>query len=318
MDALQGGSKRSQLRAATSGQGEGVEPNPSSATQSKVAQVSALIAGGPAPAGKKAIARDDEPPREEWDEEGDEEPPARKHSSDEGAEDDPAGDGEEGDEEGDEGDARPSTIDDVAKKLGLSRKELNAVEVEVNGDKMTLGELKAKLPELVKLDSVRAEWEESRDKQGLEVLDARRRVYALVEAFPPGSIPPALMGRIEADHQETLKREAAMLHSARPEWADPTFREASLKGMAEVASKYGITLGDLRSVSDHRQLLLLQDFAKLQSKVDKARADARRQSLGGDAPMGREGAAVAPNNQRSRVRSNSQKAQEVARMLRSR
>lgn len=316
MDVQQGGSKREQLKSATRQQEGRDEPNPGASQLSKLAQVAALVNGtpAPAPAGKRAIARDDEPPREEWDEDTpeDEPPPRAPTGEEDEAPDDDAGEGEPDD------DAGPGTIDDVAKRLGLTRKELNAVEVEVNGDKMTLGELKAKLPELVKLDQSRAEWEESRDKQGLEVLDARRRVYALVEAFPAGSIPPALMQRIEADHSETLKREAAMLHSARPDWADPTYREASLKGMAEVAGKYGITLGDLRSVSDHRQLLLLQDFAKLQAKVDKARTDARRQSLGIDSPMSRESASTQPTNQRSRARSNAQKGAEVARMLRSR
>lgn len=188
--------------------------------------------------------------------------------------DDDAAEGPQDAPEGD--DLGPGTLDDVAKKLGLTKAELNAVEVAVGHERMTLGELKAKLPELAKLDKSRAEYEEGKGEWELQRIDSLRRISAIVERFPPGAVPAQVLSAIEADHAHNRARESALLTTARKEWADPVFAANERQRMIALANRYGITAGEVSSIMDHRQVLLLQDYAALQAKFDTLKAQAKR------------------------------------------
>src|SRR5262245_52258654 len=80
-------------------------------------------------------------------------------------------DGEHDDGEGEQhGDDDSVTLDDLARHAGLTAQELNKLPVRVGPDSMTFGELKAKLPDLAKLEQSRAEFEERRDLAELELI----------------------------------------------------------------------------------------------------------------------------------------------------
>lgn len=175
----------------------------------------------------------------------------------------------------------PVTIDDLADQLGLTRKELNSVTVQVGADTMTLGELKAKLPELAKLAGDRVKWETERDDWGLQRVDAQRRLEALISEIPREAVSPGLMQRLEAQYQETRQKEAALLVSARPEWGDPTHVAKQRERLGALAGKYGITRAELNAIVDHRQLLILDDFAKLQERLETAMGGAARRPIEG-------------------------------------
>lgn len=190
---------------------------------------------------------------------------------------------DEGRKEGDDADEgaegsrnEPATLDDVAKRLGLSKSELNAVEVAVGHERMSLGELKAKLPELARLDKSRTEHDDAKSNWELQRIDSLRRIGAIVERFPPGSVPQPLLAAIEADHAHNRQRESDLLATARKEWSDPVYAATERKSMTALANRYGITAGEVGSIMDHRQVLLLQDFAALQAKFDAIKAQARR------------------------------------------
>lgn len=174
------------------------------------------------------------------------------------------------------------SLDDIAKALGLSRTELNAVEVQIGPHKMSLGELKAKLPELVKLEDSRLEFEQRREVVELEQIDAHRRILALVDTIPRESIPPALLRHLEAQHLETRDREASLLMQARPQWQDPKYSTAEKEAMTKVGRRYGFSNAELASIVDHRQVLLLQDFSHAIARIDAAKLAARKVEPGSD------------------------------------
>jgi len=250
------------------------------------AQAAALIAG-------KAEAEPPAPPGEDFDDsdpadiEGDEDAPGKAPAGDE------AGDEDDGDA-GREEHGQLLTVDDAAKRLGLTRQEFNALQVQVGADSMTLGELKAKLPELMKLDSGRAELDDARGTWELERIASYRNLSAIIDALPKNAFTAGLLRQLEAQHETNRTRELESLHFARPRWSDPNYATAARGKILAVAKEYGFSRTEVEGLMDHRQVLLVQDFADLREKVRSSRDQARKLSEGGaERPSGQKGAASA-------------------------
>lgn len=212
--------------------------------------------------------------------------------------------------------AEPRSLDDVAELAGLTRGQLNAIPVQIGDKVLTLGELKAKLPELAKVDATRAELEEQRGTIELRRVDTERRMRALLDAAPPGALRE-LESRMEAAHSATMQRESELLLSARREWAEPTYREAERTRMAKVAKRYGFEPAEIGAMVDHRQVLLLQDFARLTERMEEIKAAARKTTettplKGGAETIARTGAAQSSTR---RASSQAEKASAAARIL---
>ena len=239
---------------------------------SLASRAAALIAGqdDPAPQGDddaagdaahdtpplRGPARDDEPPDEpEQPAEGDEEGEA---------------------DDGDGGDAPPASLDDVAKRLGMTRQEFNAIPVQVGGDTLTLGELKAKLPELARLDKDREALDDERGNWELERVASYRNINAIVDQLPRGAITQGVLRQLEQQHENTRNRELENLHFARPRWADPTYSEGARQKILAVAKSYGFSRVEIEGLMDHRFILWAQDDAELREKVKQSRDAARK------------------------------------------
>jgi hypothetical protein len=228
--------------------------------------------------------------------------------------------GDQGDENEDEGkhddDATP-TLDDLAAHAGLSTADLNKLPVKLGaGVTLTLGEMKGRWSELVKLDETRAEFEDRKQQQELDAIDAHRRIRAIVDAFPAGSVPPQVMARINAQHNESMAREADLLHKARPEWRDAKYAAAQRDSMYALGKKYGFSQAELASIPDHRQVLLLQDFARALARQDAAKAAARRVEPGTDKRPGAETQRAAIDTTRRGTGSRKQEvSSKVARLI---
>jgi hypothetical protein len=204
-------------------------------------------------------------------------------------------------DQGEHADDATPTLDDLAEHAGLTAADLNKLPVKVGGGvTLTLGEMKSRWSELVKLDTVRAEFEERQQAQELDAIDAHRRIRAIVDAFPAGSVPPQVMQRLEAQHTETMAREAGLLHKARPEWRDAKYAAALRTALLSLGKRYGFTAAELASVADHRQVLLLQDFARELQRRDDAKAAARRVDPATDKRPGQETQRAAIDQSRPR------------------
>jgi hypothetical protein len=182
--------------------------------------------------------------------------------------DDGAGDGAPG--------GKPASLDEAAKQLGMTRQEFNAIPVQVGAESMTLGELKARLPDLLKLDQNREQLEDARGTWELERISAYRNLNAIIDALPKNAHTAGMLNALERQHEQNRNRELQSLHFARPRWADATYATGAREKMTAIARDYGFTKAEVQGVMDHRQVLLLQDFAELREKVKASRDAARK------------------------------------------
>ena len=243
------------------------------------AQAAAIIAGKPDPLKTRRPAQaDPDPDPDEGDEGTDEDLQQQRGQAGEGPELDEEGEeGEEGDGDGSaDPDGKPASLDDVAKRLGMTRQELNSIPVQIGAESMTLGELKAKLPELVKLDQSREELDDERGTWELERIGSYRNLQAIIDQLPKNPQTVGMLRQLDAQHERNRERELENLHFARPRWADPTYATGARAKMTAVAKEYGFTAVEVGSVMDHRQVLLLQDYAELREKVKASRDSARK------------------------------------------
>jgi len=250
------------------------------------AQAAALIAGKPA---HVPGTFDAHPPEEEDHED-----------EDGGGEEGRAPGGHEGAAEDEEeaGEAEragpPQSIDDAAKALGMSRKDFNALTLQVGSESMTLGQLKDKLPEVLKLDRARDELDDERGMWELERIGQYRRLSAIIDALPKNAQTAGLLRQLEAQHESTRARELETLHFARPRWSDPNYATAAREKITSLAKEYGFSRTEVEGLMDHRQVLLVQDFADLRERVRSSRDAARKLAEGSaERPSGQKGAAGA-------------------------
>jgi hypothetical protein len=138
---------------------------------------------------------------------------------------------------------------------------------------------------------------------------------AVVDAFPPGSVPASVLRAIEARHTATRNREAGLLHSARPQWGDPKYAAGQREAMTQVMEKYGFTATELATVIDHRYVLAMQDFAALHAKLEALKAAGKRASEPGDTKPGQNKAPTANDTKQPGGFKRTQQAARVAGIL---
>jgi hypothetical protein len=209
-------------------------------------------------------------------------------------------------------------MEDVARALKLKASELNKVAVTVDGGRVTLGELKAGWSKVAKLDQERAEFDERVTTTQLEQIDAHRRLMAIIDELPPQGLPPAVLQRVNQQYEQDKRAQAALLTKARPEWGDAKYVEKERGAMLDLAKRYGFTPAEIGSILDHRQILLLQDFARAQARIDAAKGAARKVDLAGNKPLAQEAgrAAFASRTEQQQGKSNkSQLARRVADLI---
>lgn len=258
---------------------------------------------------------------------GDDDPRDREPGRDGGPGDDDGGDdgADEGEPAGaDEGELAdegagdvPTSLDDAARRLNMTRQELNKLPVQVGDQTMTLGELKAKLPELLKVGADREKLSDERGEWELEKVSAHRNIRALVDMLPPQAVTPQVLRELNRQHETTRSRELEALHAARPQWADSTYATGQRDAMLKLAQRYGIGRAEVQSVMDHRQLLLLQDFAALTARVAAGKDAGRKVGEGaGEPKRPAQGAPAEPtNSQRGKV-TREDMARRVSRIIR--
>jgi hypothetical protein len=119
------------------------------------------------------------------------------------------------------------------------------------------------------LEDDRGQWE-------LERVGAYRNLQALIDQLPRNAMTQGLLRQMEAQHESSRERELESLHFARPRWSDPAYATGARQKMTALAREYGFTQVEVASVMDHRQVLLLQDYAELREKVKSSRDMARK------------------------------------------
>lgn len=198
---------------------------------------------------------------------------------------------------GEGGEGEPLTIEGVAEKLGISNAELNKVKLKVGPDELTLGELKAALPKVAKLEQEREEFTETQNNWSLQRLEEERTLLTVYDQLE-GTLPPRAIEAIRGYIQKQESRERALLHSARPKWSDPQYKEGQLSKMADAAAKYGVNVAEIKAINDHRIILMLEDFAAMKAKIEAAKEAARKVAGDGVRPPGQAGAGEIRSNRK--------------------
>ena len=80
------------------------------------------------------------------------------------------------------------------------------------------------------------------------------------------TMPPELIGKAQADIQQTLQREHHLMLEAIPAWKDKTQFDLGRGAIHELASEYGAEKL-VAGVSDHRIVKMLNDFAQLKAAI---------------------------------------------------
>lgn len=122
------------------------------------------------------------------------------------------------------------------------------------------------------------------------------------------------MERLEAQHEETLRREAGLLNTARPDWANQTYATEAREKISAFAKRYGFSKAEIAGLNDHRMVLFAQDFAALSERYEALKSGAKRVDPATDKRLGRETAAVPRHMEQNRRRapSRAELAQRVA------
>jgi hypothetical protein len=281
--------------AAADPDDSGPAPRPSSGKNDLAGRAAAIIAGKVDPGAKAAgdRAADDAADEAGQVDGGDDaEQLGQQRAADDPGDDDDTDDDDEDPDGDDAGPGPVANLDDAAKRLGMTRQEFNAIPVQVGGASLTLGELKAKLPELLKLDARAAELDDARGGWELERVASYRNIHAILDALPRGAVNPQVLHTLQRQHEETRTHELEALHFARPKWADATYSTGAREAIATMAKDYGFSRAEINGLMDHRMVLLAQDYAELRAKVKESRDSARKvNEPGANRPTGQAGAA---------------------------
>ena len=248
---------------------------PSGDNLAVVDQVNDLIAGEqPAPV-------DDEPKREGEAETVEQQPLPEADPGVAAEADQPEGDTPDDEQpEGDAGDEdKPVTFKELAESMGVEPKELYGVEFPLgNGESVTLGDMKDAYKAHQTLVAEREDYEAKKLQSEQEMMVANRQLQQLMTlGVKSGTVTQELLETANAVHQETMRRENALLTRAIPEWQDPQVRSADWQAMVDHVEGYGKSEAWLKSIGDHVSLKILHDAVKYQNRVKAAANGQRKQ-----------------------------------------
>lgn len=165
---------------------------------------------------------------------------------------------------------QPLTVKDLAKKLGLSAKELyEQVTLDVNGSPMTLGEFKDRAKELQRADKLLTDAETQRIDSENAVLRGKQEL-AYLEAKLGRQPTQAEREEAAKARDDYIERENRRAIEAIPDWSDAAVQRNDIKAMSQLLRSYGFTDADIGNVVDHRHVKLLRDYSVLRERLKSA------------------------------------------------
>lgn len=191
--------------------------------------------------------------------------------SPEGADSDGSSDTDsEGDETGDEGaeDLEPLTVSQIAEEMGIEPAEVyERLQVSIGEDSMSFGEFKDRAKDLLKSDKLLADATTAHDETTVEVDSLRRGISVAVRQL--GRLPTdAEVQQGNEEYQTYLRGEAAAVLTVIPAWKDPPQAAKEHGDIQKLMAGYHFRASEVANVTDHRQLRLLNDYAKLKARID--------------------------------------------------
>lgn len=200
--------------------------------------------------------------------------------------------------------AKPETLDDLAKRLNVDPADLYAIKVpRANGEPLTLGALKDRFDEWAGLDAERIAWNEERTQRDNELHLARQELEELLATLPKEHVSQEALQKAASKVQQRIKSERARTLDAIPQWRDEERRTQELTGIANMLKEYGLPENYLSTVYDHRIMRFLRDAHLRMEQVRRALAAIERKPTKQSGASKASGAARKPSNAKSAQRS---------------
>ncbi len=152
------------------------------------------------------------------------------------------------------------------------------ISIANSDDKITVGELKNRYQDLQGVEKMRAETESARDEFRREQMVLRQQFETLASMLPKESITPELVQQAEQLVSEGVEAERRRTLQVLPEWADQATEQAARKAIFETELQgYGLSLGEVQMLQDHRLLKYLADKTATSKRLQVIKAEPERQ-----------------------------------------
>lgn len=168
--------------------------------------------------------------------------------------------------------AKPKKLNDLAEPLGIEASELYKLEVvtAADGSPVTVEQLKDYFGKRSEHSVAQLQWEEERSRQQADLVRANAELRELLAAIPRDKLDKTVLESVRNKHEASINRERARTLQVIPDWKDEAKRTEDLAGMAEYLQRFGFDAAHLKSVYDHRLLLLIRDAWKREARVKAA------------------------------------------------
>jgi hypothetical protein len=192
----------------------------------------------------------------------------------------PAGAGTEGEDDSPGTDSKPKKFNDLAESLGIELAELYKLEIATSADgkPVTVEMLKDHHSKRSDFTVAQVKWEEEKTRQQADLVRGNTELRELIAAIPRDKLDPKVLEAVRGKVEESGKRERARTLEVIAEWRDAETMTKDLTGMGEWLKGYGFPADYLKTVVDHRALLMMRDAWKRDLRIKAALEEIERES----------------------------------------
>lgn len=176
---------------------------------------------------------------------------------------------------------KPKKFNELAGKYGeyeLTENDLYKLEIAAakDGSPITVEQLKDAWAKRDEQTVRELEFEATRTSREQDLRQQERELHALFSSLPQHARSKEAVEQMQQRLQRQMQHVGRGAIAETPEWADKAKYEAELIGIAKFAEeKYNLPKSYLTELRHPGELLLLRDFLRLKTKVDKALADVK-------------------------------------------
>ncbi len=163
----------------------------------------------------------------------------------------------------------------IAESLGITPDKLfTEMLIPVDGgEPLTLEEFKADGQGLRGLKAAQHELAEEKVQFENSVMAQKQTLQAAIAKIPPDALTGEMIAEVQAEHQDTIKRERASLIQIRPDLKDPAVWNATRDLLIGHLQPYGFKPIEVDSIVDHRLAKYVIDNAEREKRLKELDAD---------------------------------------------
>lgn len=143
-----------------------------------------------------------------------------------------------------------------------------------------LGELKDAWRDRESVETERLALAEEREASDAEIRRARAELAELLSAVPRDKLNPQVIEAARRSHLARMEVERQRALSAIPAWQDDQVREADMTGIREHLAEFGLPVGVLSEIQDHRMLAYMRSNMERKRRVERALGQVKAEKSG--------------------------------------